>query len=256
MQIRWADTAPSTRQMRFDQEVALGFRGSEPHWRLVERIREYAHGLHRIDLLRWEAGRWVKINALRLEGRCTAEDAVTIAEAVTAAAEHALYPANEGAKHRALLRRRVGVERERRVSTFFVDSEAERVRSIKANRAVRRRLARTFQGKLRAGAELEAYEASWPARLACWQEVNDRQYVQEPEPQILMLHDLVQLAAEITVIRQLLLATAASGTDAQAARKAASSARALASWLRECEAVVSALLSSSAAARPNISRSG
>ncbi len=103
--------------MRVDSPFRLPYDPPQVSWRLEQKLADYTAGMFRIDLQVERDGGWKKINALQLAREPSREDGPLLAALVMACAErHA--ERYDRPRYRVIAWRRVGVEKERRVTTF------------------------------------------------------------------------------------------------------------------------------------------
>ena len=108
---------------------------------LVDRIEEFRSGTFRIDLLRRHGTGWRKIDGLVLDPART-DDATQVIELVHRRVQLDAEELGRGGCYRALMRRHILHEKEKRVATFDVHTMFERRQRERAARAARRRVSR------------------------------------------------------------------------------------------------------------------
>ncbi|MCH9684612.1 MAG: hypothetical protein K0V04_24465 [Deltaproteobacteria bacterium] len=121
--------------MRFDDPFTLPYEPPAVPWRLEQKIADSVEGAFRINLQVEQGGGWLKINALQLDEPLGGGDAPLLAALVVACAEKHAGWRMEG-RYRAIVWRKVGAERERRVTTFRVPESQPRTRRDRRGRSV------------------------------------------------------------------------------------------------------------------------
>ncbi|MCA9708494.1 MAG: hypothetical protein KDK70_21775 [Myxococcales bacterium] len=105
---------------------------------LVERIEQYRAGTFRIDILRRNGKGWRKVDEVEIDPEVTHDTAEVIELVYECAKLHAEFSL-EGGSYRALIRRKVRHEKEKRAATFTVETWYERRSRERAKRAEHRR---------------------------------------------------------------------------------------------------------------------
>ncbi len=121
--------------MRFDDPFTLPYEPPAVPWRLEQKIAESVEGAFRINLQVEQGAGWLKSNALQLDEPPAVGDAPMLAALVVACAERHAGWRMEG-RYRAIVWRKVGAERERRVTTFRVPESQPRMRRDHRGRSV------------------------------------------------------------------------------------------------------------------------
>lgn len=120
-------------------------------YQLVERIEQYRAGTFRIDVLQRRDKGWRKVGAVELDPEVTRDTAEVIERVHDCAKRHAERVGN-GGRYRALIRRKVQHEKEKRTATFDVETWFEgrkRARAERAERRKRRRVRTPYEGWMR-----------------------------------------------------------------------------------------------------------
>ena len=119
---------------------------------LAERIEQYRAGTFRIDVLRRkDKGGWRKVDAVELDPEVT-RDTATVVERVHECAKRHAEQVSSGGRYRALIRRKVQHEKEKRTATFDVETWFEgrkRERAERAERRKHRRVRTPYDGWMR-----------------------------------------------------------------------------------------------------------
>ena len=113
------------RSMRLETHILTRLDEASVPAALVERIARFLEGIVRIDVLVREGKRWVKVNAVWLDRPATPDDVMALATRVKACADDHAEETGHGGKFRALMRRKLGPEKDRRTYTFDVETRAE-----------------------------------------------------------------------------------------------------------------------------------